>query len=78
MDPWFSCDLEAEIMSILEEDAAASTRHLCTLLFPTLSWHEARQRMADVVRSHCRTLVQVRLVAEVDEDQFSLVRPASA
>jgi hypothetical protein len=78
MDPWFSCDLEAEIMSILEEDAAASTRHLCTLLFPTLSWYEARQRMAGVVRSHCRTLVQVRLLAEIDEDLFALIGPASA
>jgi hypothetical protein len=67
MSLWASCSLEEEILSILEEDAPATVRHLCALIYPRLSWQAAHLFAVDAVRRHCQFLASHRLLKEVAE-----------
>jgi hypothetical protein len=78
MSPWTSCSLDEEILSILEEDAPATVRHLCALIYPRLSWQAARLFAADAVRRHCQFLAGHRLLREVEEDTYAPVHIGSA
>lgn len=78
MSLWASCSLEEEILSILEEDAPATVRHLCALLYPRLSWQAASLFAADAVRRHCQFLASHRLLREVEEDTYAPVHAGSA
>lgn len=72
MERCASCSLEEEIMDILETDSPVTVRFLCAVLFPSRSWTGAQVGAAEAVRTHCRALVRRRLIAEVNEDLYTL------
>lgn len=78
MAPCTCCDLAAEIVTVLEADSPARIRHLCAIIYPSLSWREAQVHAAADIRHHCHFLAQERLITQVDEDTFVVTPCASA
>lgn len=68
---WASCNLDEEILDILETDSLITVRVLCSLLFPSFSWLDAQADVAVAVRAHCAALVRRRLLIEVRPDVFA-------
>lgn len=78
MAPWACCNIEEEILSILDTGPPATLRHICVLIYPTLSWEEARAQVAGTIRRHCQFMVEQRLITEVSEDTFAPCYAGSA
>lgn len=76
--PWPSCNLEDEILCLLEESAPLTVRQICAVVYPKMSWLAARQGAAETVRSHCACLVRQHVLVETAEDTFSLAAMARA
>jgi hypothetical protein len=71
MKSWASCNLDEEILDILETDSPITVRLLCSLLFPSCSWLDAQADIAVAVRAHCATLVRRQLLIEIRPDVFA-------
>lgn len=78
MTSWASCNLEEEILHILETDSPVTLRYLCAIIFPSMPWCTALLHTAAAVRSHCRFLVEQRLLREIGPDQYALLQMGSA